>query len=216
MKSQNLLRLLAFYLILCNNSAVIGEDLKLKNGVVLKNYSVHKVTPTGLVIFHETGGMTAGPDLLPDSVVKKYGLDAEKIRRAKASAKAEQQDNARLQRLKNKVQSNALVASGKVLQVAPGGGGALVEQVSFSKKVRKTVRIGNSVNIKDSLEFVTYKKLIFIECDTSNLADGSDLQMIVWADGNYQYENGLGQARTVEKYTADLEKVVKRTKIQAK
>ena len=73
---------------------VCADDLKLKDGTVLKNYSVISQTVDGLKIEHSDGVGKVAAGNLPDEVRAKYKWDDKKIEAARAAAAAERQKNA--------------------------------------------------------------------------------------------------------------------------
>jgi hypothetical protein len=69
-------------------------DLVLKDGRVLKSYQIHSWNKTMLTIFHSTGAASIPAHVLPENVVKAYGMDTklsaeqEKVNRTQRTTKA--------------------------------------------------------------------------------------------------------------------------------
>ncbi len=81
-------------LVICTGSSTRGEDLKLPDGTVFKNYSVLKQEVDGLKIEHADGVAKVKRHMLPAELAAKYKWDEKKIEEAKAAAEAAKAANA--------------------------------------------------------------------------------------------------------------------------
>ncbi len=175
-----------------------GDDLTLKDGRVLKNYKIHKVTPTGLVIFHDSGGLTAGPDLLPDELSKKHNLTKQSVTAAKAKQKDQAAKLTAKKKILDAIRESARLVRLTVFQALDDG--ALVKDAFFYKVQTKQFRTENSISIKKELACTGVLDLAYLDFDSKNVVDGSELDVVVFRNGVYRYTPVEGGTNTVPKF----------------
>jgi len=191
--------------------ALQAEDLTLKDGTVLKNYKVYKETPQGLVIFHEAGGLTAGPDLLPDFLVEKYSLSKETIKKAKQEAKEKTEEAYARARVKKRLGELKVNISGNIVQVVSRG--ILLKNISVinpGKINTESKRVDAGVYTSaDYADRIFSKQWVFVECESSALLEDQSYSADVWRAGFFTYTSTNGAARKVRRYVSKEETAAK-------
>ena len=217
---------------LCSN--VGAEEKKYDKLLDYEGVTVREVAKDKIRIMHNGGIASIPIEDLPAEIREELGMSLEGVAEHREKAAEEEAAailKARLIAANQKLlkASYMEIVHASVFQVVDGGILAHVSSTSDGtfRQVptykTETNRVGTALsgyrNVKRKV-FTCNKKekniefhdrwLIFVSCDNNGLVDGKGFAGDVWADGTYSYATAIGGGKTIPKYTANPEDIIKR------